>query len=151
MNVRRKPKFLVGIDPGSSGSLAVLPTWDFSSVRAYDLNKYDLCTLFMVINELDEVDIFLENPGYMPRDSAKALGMSKLARSVGQLEGIVAATGKTPTLVIPRVWQSTLDCLTNGDKNVTKNMATDLFGKYLRVTHLNADALLIAYYGWSLY
>ena len=148
-----RPNFLVGMDPGSKGCVVVLPSWDISLVTAYDLDKHELYSLFDVLSSLKgTVDIFLENPGYMPRDSVKALGMSKLARSVGQLEGIIASLGKTPTLVTAPVWQrGVFGVTTKGDKGMTHRKATEILGTYLRVTHINADALLIAYYGRLLY
>ena len=45
----------------------------------------------------------------------------------------------------PKTWMKALDCLTGGDKNVTKAMATELFPDW-KVTHANADALLISHY-----
>jgi hypothetical protein len=48
--------------------------------------------------------------------------------------------------VRPQVWQSDLSCLTKGNKNVTKRLAQEIF-PHIKVTHRNADALLI--YHWA--
>jgi hypothetical protein len=46
------------------------------------------------------------------------------------------------------VWQKSLGCLTHGDKNVSKAAAQRLFPG-MKITHATADALLIAYYGYT--
>jgi hypothetical protein len=48
--------------------------------------------------------------------------------------------------VRPQIWQRDLNCRTGGDKNISKARAMELFPS-MRVTHANADALLIAEYG----
>lgn len=52
--------------------------------------------------------------------------------------------------ISPRVWQKALDCLTGGDKSITKTLAIKLFPS-VKVTHAIADALLLAEYGRRLY
>ena len=46
-------------------------------------------------------------------------------------------------LITPSQWQSQMGCRTGGDKNVTKTRAQGLFPT-VKVTHRNADALLLA-------
>lgn len=147
-----RPSYIVGIDPGAKGSVAILPVWERKRLWTLDLDKNSIHSIFQELGALGgSTEYFLENPGYMPRSSSVALGMAKLARSVGQLEAIIQCLGRTPTLVQPRIWQGALNCRTKGDKNVSKERAIALYGKHLRITHINADAVLIAHYGWTLY
>jgi len=44
------------------------------------------------------------------------------------------------------VWQKALGCMTKGDKNITKRLASELFPA-IKCTHTVSDALLIAEYG----
>jgi hypothetical protein len=48
--------------------------------------------------------------------------------------------------VRPQVWQKTMQCMSKGDKNVTKRRAQELFPD-IKVTHATADGLLIMSYG----
>jgi len=48
--------------------------------------------------------------------------------------------------VYPMMWQAKMECLTGGNKNVSKHRAQELFPG-VRITHAVADALLIAEYG----
>ena len=47
--------------------------------------------------------------------------------------------------VSPQKWQRAMDCMTGGDKQVTKQAAQHLFPE-TRVTHYVSDALLLAEY-----
>jgi hypothetical protein len=55
----------------------------------------------------------------------------------------LVASGIPFERVTPAKWQRELGCLTKGDKNVTKRKAQELFPD-VKVTHANADALLLA-------
>lgn len=48
-------------------------------------------------------------------------------------------------LPTPKTWMTAMDCLTGGDKNITKTKAAAMFPS-LKVTHATADALLISEY-----
>jgi hypothetical protein len=58
----------------------------------------------------------------------------------------LTAAGIPFTRVRPQIWQKELNCLTGGQKNITKQRAQELFPS-IKVTHAIADALLIAKYG----
>jgi hypothetical protein len=45
--------------------------------------------------------------------------------------------------VTPFTWQKRLQCLSGGDKNVTKARAQQLFPG-VKISHITADALLLA-------
>lgn len=125
-------------------------------------------------NQDNTMEIWLEEPGQIvvnsytttnmngKKNSTGALlaGMTasrKLGRSIGQWEGIATALNISVNLVPPKRWQSTLNCPTKGDKNISKNCAirafpflTDRNGKST-ITHDIADSLLIALYGYLQY
>ena len=66
-------------------------------------------------------------------------------RSLGVLEGCLAASGIPYAFVTPQKWQKAMCCLSKGDKNVTKAAAQRLYPNE-RITHATADALLLATY-----
>ena len=68
------------------------------------------------------------------------------AQNYGTLLGILAALKITRYHVTPYIWQKTLQCLSKGDKNITKRRAQELFPD-IKITHATADALLIGKYG----
>ena len=67
-------------------------------------------------------------------------------RNIGTLEMALTAAGIPFERVRPQVWQKALNCMSGGDKNITKRRAQELFPS-IKITHATADALLIAYYG----
>ena len=69
----------------------------------------------------------------------------KFGQGFGHLEMALTASGIPHTYVAPQKWQKELQCLTKGDKNVSKARAQQLF-PHIKVTHAIADALLIAEY-----
>lgn len=86
----------------------------------------------------------LETPAGAPPGARCYRSIAVLNESVGFCKGVLSGRiGKTTAN--PRKWMSALDCLTKGDKNVTKNLATGLYPE-IRITHRNADAILIATY-----
>lgn len=151
----------IGIDPGCKGGICILNQYEIRNVQAFSLEKVELSDVAFLFSEMRREDekaiVYLENPSLPPtnikRESgsgANVQGYTKLYRSLGQLEGICVAFGYIPELINPRTWQSRLDVLTKGDKNVTRNEAIKLFPFYAkregvtRVTHDIADAMLIA-------
>lgn len=167
--------FIIGIDPGKKGGIAIIPVYDFRGTTTISLEKVTLKDITVVLEafrrEDAQVDVYLENPS-LPfmnlnnRDSAgKARHFSvqaytKLYRSIGQLEGVCHAFGYIPTLISPVKWQNALNTRTKGNKRVTLDLAKRLFpflsrtgqkGQQIsQVTHAVADALLIALYGYLL-
>jgi hypothetical protein len=120
------------------------------------------------------MEMYLEEPGQIIVNSravkdqkgktnstgALLAGMTasrKLGRSVGQWEGIAIALNISCILVPPKKWQSTLNCPTRGDKNISKNLAIRCFPflttktNQCIITHDIADSLLLALYGYIQY
>jgi hypothetical protein len=88
---------------------------------------------------------FMEQVGYMRGDGGK--GSFTFGRIDGILETCLAARSDFHTYkVSPMVWQGGMNCLSGGDKNVTKFRAQELWPER-KWTHAIADAALIAEYG----
>lgn len=168
---------VIGIDPGLTGAVAVIPVYRFAQTQVYPFSRYTLSDLSTLLHDMrhgideydrdTEVSIYLEEPSlnpYLPgkpgepKRMRNAQSFWKLGRSLGQLEGVCTAHGYPPTLIHPLKWQNRLNCRTKGDKKITKQLATTLF-PFLRKTMGNgeikstvtldqADALLIALYGY---
>lgn len=66
--------------------------------------------------------------------------------SYGALRMALAAARMPFDEVSPFKWQRKLECISEGDKRVTKARAQQLF-PHVKVTHALADALLLAEYG----
>lgn len=66
-----------------------------------------------------------------------------LAQIYGACRATLSACDVEWTAVTPQVWQKAMDCLTGGDKRVSKARAQALFPT-AHVIHATADALLIA-------
>ena len=181
---------IIGIDPGVSGGVAIIPLYSFAETTIYPLEHYPLPKLVSIFKDIrygtqdissssdteyrkdtqeyqrdTQVEVFLEEP-QLPMTNFSKPGAprnfnvqahKKLARSLGQLEGICIALNWNVTLLSPRKWQNALDCSTGGDKNVTKNLAQGIFHFLTKktgdhsITHGTADALLIALYGYLQY
>lgn len=174
---------IIGIDPGASGGVAVIPFYDFYRTQVYSLADYSLSQLSSLFQEFrrgggilyeqekdTHCEVYLEEPQLPVFNSHNSNNFSlqahkKLARSLGQLEGICIGAGYPPNLVSPPKWQNALKCRTGGDKNITKDLAIKVFPFLSRVcksgpnkgnsistiTHATADALLIALYGYIQY
>lgn len=94
--------------------------------------------------------VFIEKVTYIKGDGAG--GSFTFGAVFGLLRGIVLGLGITPHYVYPMMWQSSMGCMSQGNKNVTKNMAIKLFPTYHArrprgIVHDIADSILIAEYG----
>lgn len=166
---------IIGIDPGVSGGIAIIPMYAFHKTIAYPLARYTLSDISNLLHDTrhgisefyedTSVEIFIEQPSlnpYLPGGGTRnAQSFWKLGRSLGQLEGVVYSHGYKPTMISPQKWQTTLGCRTGGDKRVTHTLANSIFPFMKKttkkgtekslVTHGVADALLIALYGYLLH
>jgi crossover junction endodeoxyribonuclease RuvC len=88
--------------------------------------------------------VFLEAVHSMPGQGVAS--SFKFGRGYGFLRGVITALKYPLHDVSPQKWQKALGCMSRGDKNVTKQMAQQLFPG-LKITHSIADALLIMEYG----
>ena len=135
---------VIGIDPGISGGIAFIG----NEVIAYKMPETER-DVFDLLDGIFEgcgeaPTVFLEKVHTMKGQGIASSG--KFMQGYGFLRGILIALKYPLHDVSPIKWQRTLGCLTKGDKNVTKQMAQQLFPQ-IKVTHSIADALLIAYFG----
>lgn len=143
----------MGVDPGVHGGVAVLGENGFPLfVEAFkpDMTHKELvsCVQRGVTKLLENGgwECFVEKVGYMPRDGGKG------ANTFGRVDGLIRGALHALNIVVydapPMLWQTALNCLSGGNKNVTKKKAMDMFGgRGIKITHSVADALLIASYG----
>lgn len=137
---------VIGIDPGKNGGIAFIDT---------DLAMRDGTTAVkMPATEADVWEVLRQYGGddfavVEKVASSPQMGVTSaftFGKGYGVLLGCLTAAGIPFEEVSPQKWQKAMNCLTHGDKNVTKRKAQQMF-PWLKVTHATADALLIAYYG----
>lgn len=132
--------FYLGIDPGKSGGIAVL-----SPTGVID------CTVKMPQTEADLYHLLrsFEGDGRAMVEHVHAspqmgvVSAFTFGKGYGALLMALTAAKIKFDEVSPRKWQAAMQCLTKGDKNVSKRRAQQLFPQ-LTITHATADALLIA-------
>lgn len=142
---------VLGIDPGVEGGLAVVrgdatiahlrpfrPAWtEAEFVGAVELG-------LKILAAEDSRIVYMELVGHMTGDGAK--GSNTFGRVDGLLRGALIAFGYRPQLVRPMLWQASMECMTGGNKNISKRRAQELWPAE-KWTHYVADAALIAEYG----
>lgn len=147
----------IGIDPGKSGGIAVIKT--FNDERLPDVwadkmpeTEGDIWDYFdsLLLEGICYLEQITPRPAIIKGKSIQAARGSIASFKLGEHYGYLKATLKghnIPTEIVPPAkWQKALGCLTKGDKNITKAKAQQLFPS-IKVTHAVADALLIAEYG----
>lgn len=145
----------LGIDPGKSGSIVVIDWWEKNS----RLGRATETTITHCKLDGTETDIWnwlndntdmlnavatIENVHAMPKQGVSS--SFTFGKNFGFLIGLLTASSIPYKFITPQKWQKGMQCLTKGDKNVSKAAAQRLWPK-LKITHANADALLIAEYG----
>lgn len=135
---------VLGVDPGASGSIALYfgaePEWIKTDSTERDL--WEQVRLWDALYGVAHA--FIERVHSMPKQGVSS--SFKFGQSYGFLRGLLVASGIPFEEVTPQTWQKAMGCLTRGDKNVSKARAQQLFPG-VKITHANADALLIAEYG----
>lgn len=132
--------FYVGIDPGKAGGLAMLDsTGDVVWATKMPATEADVFTLLRTIQ--GDVRGMVEHVHASPQMGV--VSAFTFGKGYGALLMALTAAKIKFDEVSPRKWQGALQCLTKGDKNVSKRRAQQLFPG-LTITHATADALLIA-------
>lgn len=137
----------IGVDPGKSGAIAFIDTvsgdcWTVSN----DSTLHDLYQALIdaqVSIGGNESHAIIEKVHSSPQMGVKSA--FTFGQSFGQLEALLVGAGISYEYVSPAKWQGDMKCRTKGNKNVTKAAAQRLFPK-MKITHANADAILIAEY-----
>lgn len=132
-------RVFIGIDPGIGGGIAIIRG---DEVQAFSMPR----TVADVWEELgrwggEDAIAALEIVHSSPQMGVKSA--FTFGNGYGHLEMALTAAGIRWRGVRPKAWQKEMQCLTGGDKNVSKKRAQQLFPK-LKITHAIADALLIA-------
>ena len=139
---------IIGLDPGTNGGIAWITDGKPCAEKMPDTLQ-DLWELIVSIS-LNAgsggtgIHAYLEQVYSSPQQGVKSA--FTFGNGFGHLEMALTAAGIPFTRVRPQIWQKELNCLTGGQKNITKQRAQELFPS-IKVTHAIADALLIAKYG----
>lgn len=151
---------LVGWDPGINGGLAAIsPRLNIKTYRVNLTNK----ELNALVLRFKGVPFFVEKIRPRPTNSLRSI--IKSVQNWGRLDMSLGINDIDVRFVTPQQWQHRLGLSRNWDR--PKSMTDDQFANYkynerkkwhrdvatkmfpsLTVTHQNADALLIAHYGY---
>ncbi len=137
-------RIYIGVDVGKSGGIAAIDE-DGALVGVWKMPAED-ARIFDVLKAFTEIGsprAVLEKVSASPQ-----MGVTSAFSFGGHYRGLrmaLVAACIPFDEVRPQIWQRDMDCLTGGDKNVTKRAAQILFPA-LKVTHAIADALLLAEY-----
>jgi hypothetical protein len=144
---RRSNVVVAGIDPGASGGVSFHGN-GWVNVEKLPSNAKELMELL----KTESPDVAYVEQIYLPNGKAGALNF---AAGWGKVLGVLEILEIETVLVRPQVWMKDLDCMTKGDKNITKQKAKDMFGEFrytdgkgIPITHWSSDALLIGHYGF---
>lgn len=148
----------IGIDPGASGAIAWI--YDSGSVEMRDMpvahkssgkgnEVVPRLVADMLFANYDEVMVYLEAVHAMPGQGVTS--MFSFGRSMGVVEGVLAALEIPYTLVRPRAWKKRAG-LIGKPKDASRGLAMRLYpqaAEYLTRKKDNgrAEALLIAHFG----
>lgn len=138
-------KLYIGIDPGQSGSLSFHPESGNAWAEKMPETDSDLLGLLMDLRGCTEYDMVAMLEQVASRPGQSSVATFKFGEGYGKLQMALCAAGIPFQRVTPQKWQKDLQCLTKGDKNVSKRRAQELF-PHIRVTHNLADGLLIGLY-----
>jgi len=150
-------RYVIGIDPGLTGALAVLDrVYDGKvvvadmPVMAKGIGKKMQCNaaeLAQLPGHYRPAQVWLEQVGAMPGQGVSS--MFSFGESFGVIRGVVAALGVPLELVRPAAWKRRFGLL-KADKDVARTRAIELY-PLLPLSRKKdvgrADALLIARYG----
>lgn len=135
---------VLGIDPGMSGAIAMFDgAFDPQFIRL-DETEADISSILCSWISQQPCHAFIEKVHSMPKQGVAS--SFKFGKCYGFLRGLLIALRVPFEEVTPQRWQKEMECLTKGDKNVSKARAQQLFPN-VKVIHATADALLIAEYG----
>ena len=144
-----KYEITIGVDPGANGGIAWIDYNGKACVEKMPDTLQDLWDLVVSIS-LEAgtggtgIRAYIEQVSSSPQMGV--VSAFSFGRGYGNLEMALTAAGIPFERVRPQVWQKALGCMTKGDKNITKNLAAELFPS-IKATHWSSDALLIAHYG----
>jgi crossover junction endodeoxyribonuclease RuvC len=149
----------IGIDPGLNGAIAFLDTEKGhlsvidmpilevkrNNKMKRELNPHVLAGIFLFSGPITHA--VLERVGAMPGQGVSSV--FSFGRSVGIVEGVLAAREITVSIVTPQAWQKAAGV--RGGKDGSRQRAMELFPNYAALFALKkhdgrADAALMAWY-----
>ena len=142
----------IGIDPGASGGIAFIEVTnpengDLPFAMKQPETDRDIYHIISQLRWCGEKEVkcfaMLEKVHAMPKQGVSST--FTFGQNYGKLQMALIASGIPFEYVTPQKWQKALQCLTGGQKNVSKSKAQELF-PHLKITHATADALLLAEY-----
>jgi hypothetical protein len=138
-------KLYIGIDPGQSGSISFHPESGDPWAEKMPETDQDLLGLFMDLRGCTEYEMVAMLEQVASRPGQSSVATFKFGEGYGKLQMALCAAAIPYQRVTPQKWQKDLQCLTKGDKNVSKRRAQELFPQ-IKVIHALADGLLIGLY-----
>lgn len=144
--------YYLGIDPGQNGGATVVGSrGEICTVCSFSkLTEHDLATYFIDVADLyggasNRLVAGIERVHSMPKQGVAS--SFKFGMGYGFLRGLLAANCISFTEPTPQAWQKYMNCMSKGDKNVTKAAAQKKWPKWAgKITHSIADSMLIAEY-----
>ena len=133
----------IGIDPGQSGGITILDDTTIHTCKLSETEQDVWCWLNENVNMLASAAT-IEKVHAMPKQGVSS--SFTFGKNFGFLIGLLTALQIPFMFVTPQQWQKGMQCLTKGDKNISKSAAQRLWPK-VKVTHAIADSMLIAEYG----
>lgn len=130
----------IGIDPGMSGGIAWIRDGVPCAVKMPETHR-DVLDVLRALRREGPCFAMLERVHSMPGQGV--VSAFTFGKGVGALEMALTAAEIPYEHVTPQKWQKGMQCLTKGDKNISKARAQELFPA-MKITHAIADALLIA-------
>lgn len=143
--------YVWGIDPGSRGGVAIISR-DRTDIEIITISKYtesELAGLFFT-RGINRGHVFIEQVNPRPGEGVKSV--FTFGRAYGFLRGLVLANRMPLEEVSPQTWQQKLALGKKYPSKAIRKRVHMAKGQQLfpqvKTTLENADALLIAEYGW---
>lgn len=164
-NASQKPQYILGIDPGNTGALAVIEiaqtpifvgVYDFPTyvLKAGNKNRkrLDLVGLSVLLDTYSNSSKFalIEDVASMPGDGH--VGAFSFGFATGAVHGALVMAGIKIEKVRPSIWKASLGL--DADKSLSIKLAIKLFpesSKHLKrkQDHGRAEAILLAWFAWK--
>lgn len=145
-------EFIVGIDPGKKGGIAILcASGRLVDCHAMPATDADIAIDFLNLAHLEgTLHVVIEKAQAMPKQGVSS--MFTYGKHAGFLEGLVRGLKHPFTLIQPRIWQTLMFAGTSGDlpKKRAREVVSRLWPEMdvaLRKHDGICDALLIAEFG----
>jgi len=140
-------KAYIGIDPGKTGAIAVLYDDGHHEIYKMPDTPGEIINIFRDVINPKHAAIVLEIVTASPQ-----MGVVS-AFTFGKMKGwldvcFLQSNARSRTTIRAREWQTALNCLTGGNKNISFQRCKEFFPDSKKFNKQTADALLLAYYGY---